>query len=179
MSTIQGNIEIVLLIIVNDFIINNNWAWWGVIHAIFLWGNFCNKIEKKYIFFIFKMLSFCREVFFRCGSVQAGGASSRHHHDRRSRHQGHWSPGSTQQVVHHPSGSSLVYWHRQVVTNKSKVLRRVMLTHAVPLLQEKKYHWNNIVCRYNLDPFGNYTDEAIWEALKKTYIKDSVWWLLT
>lgn len=28
--------------------------------------------------------------------------------------------------------------------------------------------------RYNLDPFGNYTDEEIWEALNKTYIKDSI-----
>lgn len=29
-------------------------------------------------------------------------------------------------------------------------------------------------CRYNLDPFNKYTDEEIWEALEKTYIKDSV-----
>lgn len=28
--------------------------------------------------------------------------------------------------------------------------------------------------RYNLDPFNKYTDEEIWEALEKTYIKDSV-----
>uniref|UniRef100_A0AAX7VHZ3 ATP-binding cassette, sub-family C (CFTR/MRP), member 12 n=1 Tax=Astatotilapia calliptera TaxID=8154 RepID=A0AAX7VHZ3_ASTCA len=28
--------------------------------------------------------------------------------------------------------------------------------------------------RYNLDPFNNYTDEEIWAALEKTYIKDSV-----
>lgn len=30
-------------------------------------------------------------------------------------------------------------------------------------------------CRYNLDPFNKYTDQQIWEALEKTYIKDSVW----
>lgn len=30
------------------------------------------------------------------------------------------------------------------------------------------------MCRYNLDPFGNYADEEIWEALDKTYMKDSV-----
>lgn len=30
------------------------------------------------------------------------------------------------------------------------------------------------VYRYNLDPFNNYTDEEIWEALEKTYMKDSV-----
>lgn len=29
-------------------------------------------------------------------------------------------------------------------------------------------------CRYNLDPFNKYSDEEIWEALEKTYIKDSV-----
>uniref|UniRef100_A0A669CI97 ATP binding cassette subfamily C member 12 n=1 Tax=Oreochromis niloticus TaxID=8128 RepID=A0A669CI97_ORENI len=28
--------------------------------------------------------------------------------------------------------------------------------------------------RYNLDPFNNYTDEEIWAALEKTYIKDSI-----
>ncbi|XP_068614030.1 ATP-binding cassette sub-family C member 12-like [Brachionichthys hirsutus] len=28
--------------------------------------------------------------------------------------------------------------------------------------------------RYNLDPFSNYTDEEIWEALDKTYMKDSI-----
>lgn len=28
--------------------------------------------------------------------------------------------------------------------------------------------------RYNLDPFNKYTDKEIWEALEKTYIKDSV-----
>ncbi|XP_024151598.2 multidrug resistance-associated protein 9 isoform X1 [Oryzias melastigma] len=28
--------------------------------------------------------------------------------------------------------------------------------------------------RYNLDPFDNYTDEEIWEALEKTYMKDSI-----
>ncbi|KAM9366664.1 ATP-binding cassette sub-family C member 12 [Symphorus nematophorus] len=28
--------------------------------------------------------------------------------------------------------------------------------------------------RYNLDPFNNYTDEEIWEALDKTYMKDSI-----
>lgn len=31
-----------------------------------------------------------------------------------------------------------------------------------------------VVCRYNLDPFDNYSDEEIWEALKKTYMKESV-----
>lgn len=30
------------------------------------------------------------------------------------------------------------------------------------------------VYRYNLDPFNNYTDEEIWDALEKTYMKDSV-----
>lgn len=29
-------------------------------------------------------------------------------------------------------------------------------------------------CRYNLDPFNKYSDGEIWEALEKTYIKDSV-----
>ncbi|XP_073320576.1 ATP-binding cassette sub-family C member 12 [Pagrus major] len=28
--------------------------------------------------------------------------------------------------------------------------------------------------RYNLDPFNNYTDEEIWAALEKTYMKDSI-----
>ncbi|XP_070687523.1 ATP-binding cassette sub-family C member 12 [Pempheris klunzingeri] len=28
--------------------------------------------------------------------------------------------------------------------------------------------------RYNLDPFDNYTDEEIWAALEKTYMKDSI-----
>ncbi|XP_075328739.1 ATP-binding cassette sub-family C member 12 isoform X1 [Odontesthes bonariensis] len=28
--------------------------------------------------------------------------------------------------------------------------------------------------RYNLDPFNNYTDEEIWTALEKTYMKDSI-----
>ncbi|KAM6942731.1 ATP-binding cassette sub-family C member 12 [Xenentodon cancila] len=28
--------------------------------------------------------------------------------------------------------------------------------------------------RYNLDPFNNYTDEDIWAALEKTYMKDSI-----
>ncbi|KAF6721317.1 Multidrug resistance-associated protein 9 [Oryzias melastigma] len=28
--------------------------------------------------------------------------------------------------------------------------------------------------RYNLDPFDNYTDEEIWEALEKTYMKDTI-----
>uniref|UniRef100_A0A665V6E5 ATP-binding cassette sub-family C member 5 n=1 Tax=Echeneis naucrates TaxID=173247 RepID=A0A665V6E5_ECHNA len=28
--------------------------------------------------------------------------------------------------------------------------------------------------RYNLDPFNNYTDEEIWEALERTYMKDSI-----
>lgn len=28
--------------------------------------------------------------------------------------------------------------------------------------------------RYNLDPFNNYTDEEIWEALEKTYMRDSI-----
>ncbi|TNM90473.1 hypothetical protein fugu_002762 [Takifugu bimaculatus] len=28
--------------------------------------------------------------------------------------------------------------------------------------------------RYNLDPFNKYSDEEIWEALEKTYIKDSI-----
>ncbi|XP_030576502.1 multidrug resistance-associated protein 9 [Archocentrus centrarchus] len=28
--------------------------------------------------------------------------------------------------------------------------------------------------RYNLDPFNNYTDEEIWRALEKTYMKDSI-----
>ncbi|XP_053721093.1 ATP-binding cassette sub-family C member 12 isoform X1 [Synchiropus splendidus] len=28
--------------------------------------------------------------------------------------------------------------------------------------------------RYNLDPFDNYTDEEVWAALEKTYMKDSV-----
>ena len=28
--------------------------------------------------------------------------------------------------------------------------------------------------RYNLDPFDKYTDKEIWEALEKTYMKDSV-----
>uniref|UniRef100_H3D2W6 ATP binding cassette subfamily C member 12 n=1 Tax=Tetraodon nigroviridis TaxID=99883 RepID=H3D2W6_TETNG len=28
--------------------------------------------------------------------------------------------------------------------------------------------------RYNLDPFNKYTDKEIWEALEKTYIKDSI-----
>ncbi|KAK2853475.1 hypothetical protein Q5P01_006136 [Channa striata] len=28
--------------------------------------------------------------------------------------------------------------------------------------------------RYNLDPFNNYTDEELWEALDKTYMKDSI-----
>ncbi|XP_028257744.1 multidrug resistance-associated protein 9 [Parambassis ranga] len=28
--------------------------------------------------------------------------------------------------------------------------------------------------RYNLDPFNNYTDEDIWTALEKTYMKDSI-----
>ncbi|XP_067351135.1 ATP-binding cassette sub-family C member 12 [Channa argus] len=28
--------------------------------------------------------------------------------------------------------------------------------------------------RYNLDPFNNYTDEELWEALEKTYMKDSI-----
>lgn len=29
-------------------------------------------------------------------------------------------------------------------------------------------------CRYNLDPFNNFNDEAIWIALDKTYMKNSV-----
>lgn len=32
----------------------------------------------------------------------------------------------------------------------------------------------SFACRYNLDPFNKYSDEEIWEALEKTYIKDSV-----
>ncbi|KAM9409966.1 LOW QUALITY PROTEIN: ATP-binding cassette sub-family C member 12 [Pholidichthys leucotaenia] len=28
--------------------------------------------------------------------------------------------------------------------------------------------------RYNLDPFGNYSDDEIWTALEKTYMKDSI-----
>ncbi|GCB75055.1 hypothetical protein scyTo_0020876, partial [Scyliorhinus torazame] len=28
--------------------------------------------------------------------------------------------------------------------------------------------------RYNLDPFGNYKEETIWEALERTYMKDMV-----
>lgn len=47
--------------------------------------------KKRKTFCNSKMLSICREVFFRRGSVQAGGAVSRHHHDRRSGHQNHWS----------------------------------------------------------------------------------------
>lgn len=31
-----------------------------------------------------------------------------------------------------------------------------------------------LACRYNLDPFNYYTDEEIWAALEKTYMKDSV-----
>lgn len=32
----------------------------------------------------------------------------------------------------------------------------------------------SFACRYNLDPFNKYGDEEIWEALEKTYMKDSV-----
>lgn len=28
--------------------------------------------------------------------------------------------------------------------------------------------------RYNLDPFGKYTDSAIWEALERTNMKDKI-----
>lgn len=38
-----------------------------------------------------------------------------------------------------------------------------------PLLQTGVF-----VCRYNLDPHNKHSDEEIWAALEKTFMKDTV-----
>lgn len=143
----------------------------------------------------------CRKVLPGCGTLQVSRADQRDNRDRWGGYYTHRPAGPAQEDVHHPPGPHSVCWYRQVTSAtvlrklkrepscsataaiSAERIRKCNLCHWSHNAKKKTWLWHQAfyeysTFRYNLDPFNKHSDEELWEALQKTYLKDSVGYLL-
>lgn len=115
-------------------------------------------------------LSLCRKVIFGCRPVPAGGALWRIHPDRRYRHSRHRTGRPPQQTVHHPPRPGPVQRDGQVRTPVIILAICRIVTQRGNVLK----HMMSCFYRSNLDPFNQYREEQIWDALERSHMKECV-----